>query len=353
MFASAPEPSLAPRPDAADVAACDALLRAGSRSFATAARLLPPSLRASATVLYAFCRVADDAIDVQREADAVAQLQARLAAIYDGRPRDQPVDRAFADLVARWAIPRALPEALVDGLAWDAAGRRYDNLSELYAYAARVAGAVGVMLTLLTGVRAPRLLARAADLGVAMQLTNIARDVGEDARAGRLYLPRDWLRDAGIDPDAWLAHPRFDSRLAAVIERLLQKADALYMRSATGIAGLPLASRPGMHAARLVYAEIGQALRRQALDSVARRAVVSPRRKLALLAVALGASVRLPVVDEAPPLAETRFLVDAAALAQERVPYGAARGLVARLNWTIALFERLERLERAGALGRG
>ena len=92
------------------------------------------------------------------------------------------------------------------------------------------------MMALLMGARAPHLLARACDLGVAMQLTNIARDVGEDARAGRLYLPLAWLREAGIDPDAWLTRPAFTPALGDVVRRLLQQADVLYARAGAGIA---------------------------------------------------------------------------------------------------------------------
>ena len=87
-------------------------------------------------------------------------------------------------------MPRALPEALIDGLEWDVAGVRCEDLADVQAYAARVAGSVGAMMTVLMGVREHDVLARACELGVAMQLTNIARDVGEDARNGRLYLPR-------------------------------------------------------------------------------------------------------------------------------------------------------------------
>ncbi len=114
----------------------------------------------------------------------------------------QPWTRAFAAVVSCHEIPRALPDALVEGLAWDVAGRSYDTLAELEAYAARVAGAVGVMMALVMGTRDAGALARAADLGVAMQLTNIARDVGEDASMGRIYLPRQWLREAGIEPES-------------------------------------------------------------------------------------------------------------------------------------------------------
>ncbi len=144
--------------------------------------------------------------------DALARLRDRLARAARGRPRPFAADRAMADPMRRSAIPPALPEALLEGLAWDAEGRCYETLDDLFDYAARVAGTVGVMMTLIMGVRSPRRWRRACDLGVAMQLTNIARDVGEDARLGRIYLPRQWLREAGVDADAWLAEPSPDPR---------------------------------------------------------------------------------------------------------------------------------------------
>ncbi|WP_159197133.1 phytoene/squalene synthase family protein, partial [Escherichia coli] len=104
----------------------------------------------------------------------------------------------------------------------------------LTAYAARVAGAVGAMMTLIMGRRAPEIVARACDLGVAMQFTNIARDVGEDARAGRLYLPQSWLREAGIDPNTWLQTPSFTPEIAAIVQRLLDAADIFYSRATHG-----------------------------------------------------------------------------------------------------------------------
>ena len=118
------------------------------------------------------------------------------------------------------------------------------------------------MMALLMGVRTPEGLARACDLGVAMQLSNIARDVGEDARMGRLYLPQAWLVEAGIAPDARLAAPVFSPALGAVVRRLLDAADALYRRVDAGVARLPLACRPGINAARFLYAEIGHEVAR-------------------------------------------------------------------------------------------
>ncbi|MDC6171039.1 phytoene/squalene synthase family protein, partial [Paucibacter sp. XJ19-41] len=260
----------------ADLAACRASLAANSKTFHAASLLLPPAVRAPATVLYGFCRLADDTVDIEGGRRlAITQLRRRLDRVFEGRPQAVAADRALAAVVARYAIPRALLDLLIEGLSWDVEGRSYETLDELQDYAARVAGTVGAMMSLLMGVREAPALARACDLGVAMQLSNIARDVGEDARMGRLYLPRQWLREAGIAPEAWLAAPRFEPALAGVMQRLLASADELYARAASGVASLPMACRPGINAARLLYAEIGHEVARAGGDSVSRRAVVS------------------------------------------------------------------------------
>lgn len=323
-----------------DLAACRAQLANGSRTFLAASLLLPRAVREPACALYAFCRLADDAVDnAGADADAVQQLRDRLARLYRGQPHAEPADRALAAVVQRFAIPIELPEALIEGFEWDAAGRRYDSVDELEAYAARVAGTVGAMMALLMGVRDSAALARACELGVAMQLSNIARDVGEDARNGRLYLPRRWMHEAGLDPEAWLAAPAFDTRLAAVTRRLLRHADGLYARVGAGVARLPLACRPSINAARYLYAAIGHEVERRGLDSVSARAVVPRRRKALLLARALVALAPSARAAGAPPLPATRFLVDAAATARPPLPLDKAA-------WVIELFERLERRDR-------
>lgn len=191
-----------------DMAACRAMIRTGSLSFHAASKLLSARVRDPALALYAFCRVADDEVDEGTDKDsAVLRLGERLDLIYRGTPRPQAPDRAFAAVVQAFDLPRALPEALLEGLAWDALGRRYQTLSGVLDYSARVAASVGAMMCVLMRVREADALARACDLGLAMQLTNIARDVGEDARAGRLFLPLDWLAEAGIDPEGFMADP--------------------------------------------------------------------------------------------------------------------------------------------------
>jgi phytoene synthase len=192
------------------------------------------------------------------------------------------------------------------------------------------------------GCRDPQAMARACDLGVAMQYTNIARDVGEDARNGRLYLPHDWLREEGIEPADFLAAPRFTPALGRVVARLLRAADALYHRAEAGIAALPRDCRAGIAAARFVYAEIGRQVERQGLDSVARRAVVPGHRKLRLMLRSMGMLAHRPADLAAPPLPGTAFLVEAvAAMPGERgTPPANFRE---RLVWTVELFDRLDR----------
>ena len=305
--------------DRADMETCTDMIRHGSLSFHAASCLLPRAVREPALALYAFCRLADDEVDLKQEkAAAVLRLEERLDKVYRGCPENAAPDRAFAAVVEEFDMPRALPDALLEGLAWDAMGRRCETQSDLYAYSARVASAVGAMMCVLMRVRDADALARACDLGVAMQLTNIARDIGEDALEGRLYLPLTWLAEAGIDPDAFLANPRPTKAIRQMARRLVMDANRLYYRSEPGIARLPLSARPGIYAARHIYAGIGREVQKAGYDSISSRAHTTKAQKLGWLTLsaarALGSTVT-PVspVLYARPLPETAFLVDAAA----------------------------------------
>ena len=333
---------------AEDLNDCRGQLRVGSRSFHAAAHLLPGSFCRPASALYAFCRIADDAVDGDPDPRRALQgLHARLDALYAGRPVACAADRALAKVVREHAIPKDLLEALLEGFAWDSRGRRYQNLGELQDYAARVAGTVGAMMALLMGVRESDTLARACDLGVAMQLTNIARDVGEDARAGRLYLPIDWLHEAGIDPQDFVANPVFSAALGGVVKRLLDEAEILYRRADSGIAVLPRRCAPAMYAARLLYAEIGCEVARRHYDSVSQRAVVSPWRKLRVLARLPALSLLPRSALGRPALAATEYLVHAAAFSAATQDARSARtGFWGRAAWFVDVFEELDRRER-------
>jgi phytoene synthase len=328
--------------DPDDLAACRAMLRHGSQSFFAASLLLPARVRGPATALYAFCRQADDAIDNGADPKcALRRLSERLDAAYAGTPHPNPVDRAFAATVAAFVIPKTLPAALIEGLSWDVQGRCYETMDALMDYAARVAGTVGVMMALIMGVRSPVALARAADLGVAMQLTNIARDVGEDARAGRLFLPLDWLARAGLDRATFLANPQASPELSQLVRNLLAEAEALYARAKAGIVMLPLESRLGIGAAHRIYAAIGRKIAACGYDSVTRRARVSGGEKL-FLVVRAAAAIAVPSSPvNAPALGANLFLVNAAATETSPEP-----GSIGKL---LLMFERLERSQRDSA----
>ena len=338
---------------AADMHHCREAIRTGSLSFHAASRLLPARVRDPALALYAFCRLADDAVDDSDDkAPAVLGLRDRLDLVYAGRPRNAPADRAFAAVVEDFDMPRALPDALLEGLAWDAFDRRYETLPDLLTYCARVASAVGAMMCVLMRVRDADALARACDLGLAMQLTNIARDVGEDARAGRLYLPLRWLEEAGVSPAAFLADPASTACLRQLTQRLLQEADALYVRSEAGIAALPFACRPGIYAARHVYAGIGGAVAQMGYDSISARARTTGWQKLGWLGLSVlrsAGSAVLPgsAVLHAPARPEVAFLVEAAARHQAR--FSRSDALFAALSQLETQDRRARPLDRAGA----
>lgn len=303
----------------ADLAHCHEAIRHGSLSFHAASKLLPARVRDPALALYAFCRLADDEVDLKAEkVEAVLRLRDRLDAVYAGRPADAPADRAFAAIVEDFEMPRALPDALLEGLAWDADARRYQTLSEVKAYSARVASAVGAMMCVLMGVRDADALARACDLGVAMQLTNIARDVGEDALENRIYLPLDWLSEAGIEVEDFLADPKPTKAVRMMVKRLVMEANRLYMRSEAGVGALPRSCRPGIYAARFIYAGIGGRLTATGYDSISARARTSKAQKIGWLGQSMLLSAATLVMPRssvlyARPLEEVQFLVSATA----------------------------------------
>ena len=302
-----------------DLEHCRRVIKTGSLSFHAASKLLPSNVRDPALALYAFCRLADDEVDEgNAKGRAVLDLQERLDLAYQGKPRNAPEDRAFAAIIEEFDMPRALPEALLEGLAWDAVEKRYDTLSDVRSYSARVASAVGAMMCVLMRVRDPNALARACDLGVAMQLTNIARDVGEDAHERRIYLPIDWLNDANMDLETFFNAPKPTREVRGMVRSLLAEAHRLYIRSEAGISALPLSARSGIFAARYIYAGISGAVRKNQHDSINFRAHTSKATKLALIgksAIRAAGTTVLPTspVIYAAPLPEVKFLVDAAA----------------------------------------
>jgi 15-cis-phytoene synthase len=319
----------------ADMALCRQMIRQGSKSFHLASLLLPSRYREQSRCLYGFCRMADDLVDnAQAPREAVEQLAERLDLIYAGTPGDAPTDRAFADVVHRFGIPRSVPEALIEGFLWDAEGRHYKTLGDATAYAVRVAGTVGVMMSLIMNVRGADALSRAIDLGVAMQFSNIARDIIEDAGNGRVYLPDEWLTEAGMTRGDVLHDPK---RAASVATRLVAEAELFYEQAKSGIAQLPARCRSSINAARLLYREIGVAA---AQLNHAKRAVVPLSRKIPLLAKSVVQTPFLFKDKPAPCLSEGQFLLDA--VAETSVPPHPFKGIDGQIGWVMEMLKTVE-----------
>jgi phytoene synthase len=275
---------------AADLAACHAAIRRHSRSFYAASRLLPVAVRDAAVATYAFCRAADDAVD-----DAVGPAEARarhadtrrqLDRVYAAEPLASAAGRAFARVAFAHHIPRAEPEALLDGMAQDLDPVRIRDEDELLLYCYRAAGVVGRMMSRIMGATGTQALTRAVHLGIAMQLTNIARDIGDDARHNRVYLPATWLAEAGGSADEVLtARPSEAGRRVAL--RILELAERYYASGILGIALLPARCRPAILSAALLYRAIGRKVRARHGDGVSARARVGAPQKVWLITVAV------------------------------------------------------------------
>jgi len=272
-------------------------IQRGSKSFRFASRIFDRTTRERAWLLYAWCRACDDLADGQEMGhgmtlvtDPEARLEtirARTAAAYEGRPTGDPAFDGFGVVARECAIPRALAEDLIAGFALDAAGWQPRSEADLYLYCYHVAGAVGVMMALVMGV-APDdqvVLDRACDLGIAFQLSNIARDIGEDDAAGRCYVPIDWLVEKDMSPGEHMK-PHLRPRLADLANRLAARAEIYEASGRAGAGALPFRSAWAVLAAAGIYGEIGREVARRGRSAWDRRVVISKPAKLAALVTA-------------------------------------------------------------------
>ena len=271
-------------------------MRKGSLSFFLASRLAGARLRLGLMVLYSWCRYCDDAVDagdqrelIERRSLAVDELRRETWAAMHCKSLQQTEAQgaAFAMAAFRWLaqcyrIPDHYPQELLAGMDMDVAGQVYKTFDDLRLYCYRVAGVVGLMFSHLAGVSDEAALKHAADLGTAMQLTNIARDVLTDVGLGRVYLPHDWLAEEGLKPED-VGDPANRAALVRVVERLLAAADGYYESGESGLHYLPMRASLAAGAARFIYAEIGRLVRERGVMAWDTRAVVTLRRKLVLV----------------------------------------------------------------------
>ena len=280
--------------EAADpvVAHARAILERSSRTFARAAALLSRREGEGACLLYAWCRYCDDRVDGQimgqGTRDPTRSVAARRAVLselrtltreaLDGRPPAEPVYHGIVRVVREYGVPEGEPFEVLDGMAMDVEGKAYPTIDDLLVYCRRVAGVVAVMMARIMGLEDEEPLRRADNLGRAFQLTNTARDVMDDASDNRVYLPLDWLREAGVPPGRVL-EPEHRAAVARVVRRILDRADALYASVDRGLGPLPFRSAWAVAAGRGIYADLGHRIRRRGPAAWDGRVVVPDSRK--------------------------------------------------------------------------
>jgi 15-cis-phytoene synthase len=265
---------------------CRDIITKGSKSFSLAAKLFDPQIRDAAVFLYGWCRYCDDQVDDAGASADRAELESRLTALkektasaFSIEPQREPVFIALQHIVHRYGIPAHYALELIEGMAMDVRGTRYTSLRDLLLYCYRVAGTVGLMMSHVMGLRDQSALRNAADLGIAMQLTNIARDITEDAAMGRIYLPLAWLDEAKVPHDQ-VAAPENRDKLALLAVRLLNEASRYYRSGDAGLWHLSFRSACAVAAARQVYSEIGALLVKRGARAWDQRTYVTGARKI-------------------------------------------------------------------------
>jgi phytoene synthase len=261
---------------------CESVTAAHSRSFYLASNLLAPDKRRSVHALYAFCRVSDNLVDCPQDNPLPALAAWRSRALSPTPPGDDLIATAWAHTRRRYHIPHRYVEQLIEGVARDLHQTRYATFEDLTAYAYGVASTVGLMSMHIVGFSSPAAIPYAIKLGVALQMTNILRDVGEDWRMGRLYLPLEELASYGLS-EADMADGRVNDRWRAFMDFQITRTRRLYQEAWPGIALLNKDGRVAIAAAGELYRAILDDIEDHDYDVFNRRAHLSAWHKLGRL----------------------------------------------------------------------
>lgn len=268
----------------ADYARCAEVTRRASSNFYYAFMLLPLERRRALYAVYAFCRFIDDIADdesVREPAAMLARWREELDNVYAGAAR-RPISRALADNVCRFNIPRQYFEEVIEGVEMDLTRRRYQTFADLELYCRRVASAVGLICIEIFGYGNPATRVYAERLGIAFQLTNIIRDVREDATRGRIYLPLEDLARFAVTEEEILAGV-YSSRFRALMEFEAQRARAFYREAQEALAREDRGAMLAAEGMRLIYAALLERIVRSDYRVLDRRLSLSTPRKLYLV----------------------------------------------------------------------
>jgi phytoene synthase len=260
---------------------CQVICQQHARTFAFACRFLPSQRRRAVWAIYAYCRIADDIVDTATDGSVLRQLadwRDELLRAYDGAPR-HPVLIAYADALTRFPVPLAPALELLEGLTSDMLPPMYDAWPALRHYCYQVASTVGLLTLPILGTDSNEARDRAIDLGIAMQMTNILRDIGEDARMNRIYLPREDLRRFGYSAMA-LQQGLIDHAFRDLMRFQIERTRGYYAQAEPGIRWLDRSARLPVLLASALYRQILTRIERNDFDVFSKRAHLTTTAKI-------------------------------------------------------------------------
>ena len=273
---------------------CRAITRQHAKTFYMATRFLPNQKQRSIFAIYGLCRYLDDLVDEGEDLvaqkkisrleiiDQLENFKTKLIKTYSGEEQDDPILMAFSDTLNKYDISIDLPLLLLDGVKMDLVKTRYKNFTELYDYSYKVASVVGLMTSEVFGYKNPVAINHAIDLGIAMQLTNILRDVGEDLEKDRIYLPQDELKEFGLTEEDLFNHNLSDN-FTAFMKFQVDRANSYYNSSDKGIPMLSKDSRLPVSLARENYSRILNKIEENNYDVFSQRAFLNSTEKLTMV----------------------------------------------------------------------
>lgn len=263
---------------------CKKITQYHSRTFYIASGLLPQRKKHATRALYAFCRITDDIVDnASSELERLEKLaQWQQAVMRYGKPVDELVELAWSDAQVRFNIPHGYAQQLIDGVSRDFTQDRYETFADLAEYSYGVASTVGLMAMHIVGFTGEQAIPYAVKLGVALQMTNILRDIGEDWERGRIYLPQDELRDFGLS-DAAIADGIVTNNWRDFMRFQIARVHRLYDESLVGIALLDADGRFAIGAAAELYRAILDDIESHDYDVFTRRAHIGTLGKISRL----------------------------------------------------------------------
>ncbi len=273
---------------------CREITRHHAKTFYMATRFLPNKKQRGIFAIYALCRYIDDLVDEAEDLVARKKIvysdirceldkwKEKLRDTYDGKRHDDPILLAFSDVLRNYQIPMHLPFELMEGVCLDLYKNRYNTFEELHSYSYKVASTVGLMTSEVFGYSSKKALQHAIDLGIAMQLTNILRDVGEDLRKDRIYLPKEELDRFDVSEDDLFEH-RLDESFISLMQFQIERARTYYTSTDEGIEMLDKDSRLPVYLARFNYGRILDKIEDNQYDVFEQRAYLNTTEKLAIL----------------------------------------------------------------------